>query len=187
MLKLRAIMSEDVVTVSPEATIRDAIEILRADQVSGIPVVSGERVVGVLSVSDVLDFEVETPSVPAERSQQVEWGGLEDEEADPGLAAEAGETPPAAFFIGMWADAGADVRERFDAVEGPEWDRLGDYAVSEAMTTSVYALPPDTEVPEAAAYMLEAGIHRVLVMEDSRLLGIVSSMDIVRAVAERRL
>lgn len=31
--------------------------------------------------------------------------------------------------------------------------------------------------------MLRRGIHRVLVMQDDELLGIVSAMDIVRAVA----
>ena len=185
MLTLRGIMNEAVVTVSPETTLRDAIELLRAEGVSGLPVVTGEEVVGVLSANDVLDFEVETPVVPSERPGQTEWGGIEDEDA--GLEAEAGETPPAAFFIGMWADAGADVSERFEAVEGPEWDLLEEHTASEAMTATVYALPPDTEVPEAAAYMLETGIHRVLVMEDRRLLGIVSSMDIVRAVAERKI
>ncbi len=185
MLTLREIMSDEVVTVGLETTLRDAIEILRAAEVSGLPVVSGDRVVGVLSVNDVLDFEVETPSVPTERPRQIEWGGVEDEDA--GLESEAGEAPPAAFFIGMWADAGADVFERFDTVEGPEWDILEEHDVSEAMTTVVYALEPDTEVPDAAAYMLEKGIHRVLVMEDRRLLGIVSSMDVVRAVAERRV
>lgn len=185
MLTLRGIMSEDVVTVSPETTLRDAIEMLRAQEVSGVPVVSGDRVVGVLSVNDVLDFEVETPTVPSERPNQMEWGGVEDEDA--GLEAEEGETPPAAFFIEMWADAGANVFERFDRVEGPEWDILEEHTVSEAMMGTVYALTPDTEVPEAAAYMLETGIHRVLVMEDRRLLGIVSSMDVVRAVAERKI
>lgn len=185
MLTLREIMNGDVVTVSPETSLRVAIETLRAHEVTGLPVVIGERVVGVLSVNDVLEFEVGTPAVPVERTDQVEWGGLEDE--DQGLEVEEGETPPATFFIDMWADAGADVFERFEDVEGPEWDLLEEHDVSEAMTPSVYGLPPDTEVHEAAAFMLEREIHRVLVMEDSRLLGMVSSMDIVRAVAERRI
>lgn len=185
MLTLGEIMNGDVVTVGPETSLRQAIEILRAHEVTGVPVVIGERVVGVLSVNDVLEFEVDTPAVPVERTDQVEWGGLEDE--DEGLEAEGGETPPAAFFIDMWADAGADVFERFEDSGGPEWDLLEEHDVSEAMTPTVYDLPPDTGVPEAAAFMLAREIHRVLVMEDGRLLGIVSSMDIVRAVAERRI
>jgi CBS domain-containing protein len=34
--------------------------------------------------------------------------------------------------------------------------------------------------------MMRRGIHRILVMEGKRLLGIASASDFVRAVAERR-
>ncbi|MBI4541298.1 MAG: CBS domain-containing protein [Gemmatimonadetes bacterium] len=40
---------------------------------------------------------------------------------------------------------------------------------------------------EAARYMLRTGVHPVLVTEHRRLLGIVSTTDIVRAVAEGRI
>ena len=92
MPKLSEIMSEDVVTVTPETSLREAIEVLRAEGITGVPVVSGETVVGVLSVNDVLEFEAVTPAVPVERTAQVEWGGLEEE--DESLRAEAGEIPP---------------------------------------------------------------------------------------------
>lgn len=182
MATLRDIMSPDVVTLSPDASLREAIEVLRGAGVSGAPVVAGDRVVGVLSANDVLELEIDAPPVPAERSAQPEWGGFEDE--DESLRAEAGEVPPATFFVGMWADVGADVLERFDDVEGPEWDVLEDHRVGTAMTPVVYARGPDTPIPEAAAYMIESGVHRILVMEGERLLGIVSAIDVVRAVAE---
>jgi CBS domain-containing protein len=38
----------------------------------------------------------------------------------------------------------------------------------------------------AAEQMRSADVHRLLVMEEGRLLGIVTTMDIVRAVAENR-
>lgn len=185
MATLRDIMSTDLVTLTPEARLREAIEVLRGSGITGAPVVAGDRVVGVLSANDVLESEVDTPPVPSERPAQVEWGGLEDE--DESLKAEAGEVPPAAFFIGMWSDAGGDVLERFEDVEGPEWDVLEDVTVGEAMTPTVYSRGPDTPLPEAAAFMLETGVHRILVMEGDRLLGIVSTTDIVRAVAEGRV
>ena len=55
------------------------------------------------------------------------------------------------------------------------------------MTQDPCWVPPDAEVPKAADYMKRAGIHRLLVMENGKLLGIVSAMDVVRAVAEHRL
>lgn len=179
------LMSTELVTLRPEATLREAIEVLRGARVGGAPVVTGGHVVGVLSASDVLDLEIDLPCVPAERTSQVEWGGLEDE--DPAGLVEAGDTPPAAYFVGLWSDAGADLLERFDATDAPEWDVLEDHVVAEAMTTAVLARAPDTPVPEAAAFMLASGVHRLLVMEGERLLGVVSAMDVVRAVAEGTL
>lgn len=180
MLTLRDIMTEDVVAVSPDTTLRNAIEIFQAEAVSGMPVVSGGSVVGVASVTDLIAFEVDTPAVPSEQPAQLEWGGIEEEPE----TWEEGGAPPAAFFTDYWADAGADVVERVEEVGAPEWDMLGEHVVAEVMTTSVCALPPGASIREAASYMLDTAIHRVLVMEDARLLGIVSTIDIVRAVAE---
>ncbi len=55
------------------------------------------------------------------------------------------------------------------------------------MTRRVVAVTPDADVRDAAAVMIEAGVHRVLVMNGRELLGILSATDVVRAVAESRL
>jgi signal-transduction protein with cAMP-binding, CBS, and nucleotidyltransferase domain len=69
----------------------------------------------------------------------------------------------------------------------PEWDALQEHTVAEVMTPCVYALPPDTELADAAQRMLRHKIHRVLVMESGKLTGILTTTDVMRAVAERRL
>lgn len=178
MTRLRDIMTRDVVTVGAEATLREAIGILRAENATGAPVLQGSKVVGVVSVADILDFEVETPAVPAERPSQVEWGGLEEEP----LEEEDTET----FYSQLWDDAGAEVDERFAHDVGPEWDLLSEHVVAEVMTERVIALPPDTDLATAAGTMARRGIHRVLVMEGARLLGIATASDFVRAVAQHR-
>jgi CBS domain-containing protein len=48
-------------------------------------------------------------------------------------------------------------------------------------------LGPDADVRFAAALMSNERIHRVLVTNGNRLVGIVSSLDITRAVAEHKL
>jgi CBS domain-containing protein len=42
---------------------------------------------------------------------------------------------------------------------------------------------PTTTVPALARFLVNAGIHRALVVDQGRLLGIVSAFDIVEAVA----
>ena len=51
----------------------------------------------------------------------------------------------------------------------------------------VHALTPETLVTTAAEYMTNAKIHRVLVMRGRRLLGLVTTTDITRTVAEGKL
>ena len=68
-----------------------------------------------------------------------------------------------------------------------EADPLDRHTAAEIMTHDIVALPPDAEIHVAAERMLRERVHRVLVMEDDRLEGVVSSTDVLRAVAERRI
>jgi CBS domain-containing protein len=61
MLRLRDIMTADVVAVPPELTIRDALVLFSKRHVSGAPVVSGRHVVGVVSLTDLAEV-AEMPS-----------------------------------------------------------------------------------------------------------------------------
>ena len=50
MLTARAVMTEDIVTISPEASIKEAIELLLMQGISGLPVCDGDdRLVGVIT------------------------------------------------------------------------------------------------------------------------------------------
>lgn len=59
--------------------------------------------------------------------------------------------------------------------------------VSEIMTRQPKSVEPGTSVKLAAQEMLYLDIHRLLVVKDEQLLGVVSQSDIVRAVAAGRL
>jgi Predicted transcriptional regulator, contains C-terminal CBS domains len=139
MLKLRDIMTRDVVSAAPDLTIREAMELLSERHVSGAPVVDGGKVVGVFSATDLLAFLADlsdmTPSLTFTRRK--------------------GRTTP-----------------------------LEDVTVDEVMTRKIQALRPDIPVDEAAAFMGKKQIHRVLVMEGDVLLGIVSTSDVAKAVAQ---
>jgi CBS domain-containing protein len=55
--------------------------------------------------------------------------------------------------------------------------------VSEAMTTPAITMAPDRSVASAARTMLARGIHRIPVVEQGKLVGIVTGTDLVRAFA----
>lgn len=55
MLKVADVMSESVLTLSPDSTLEEATQTLANLGVSGAPVVQGDRLVGVFSKSDIID------------------------------------------------------------------------------------------------------------------------------------
>jgi IMP dehydrogenase len=74
----------DPITVSPDATIRQVIELTRARGISGVPVVSGAKVVGIVTHRDLrferkLDAPVSTVMTPKERLVTVREGAPKDE------------------------------------------------------------------------------------------------------------
>lgn len=183
MVRLHDIMTVDVLTVGPETTLREAAELLFDEHVSGVPVVAGDEVVGVVSATDILDFVSSEPGVPTGRPEAVEWGEWPETEGSAG----EGEESPGAFFVDYWSDVSPYVRERLGSPEGPEWNFLEEHTVGEIMSRNVLALGPQTEVREAAKRMLRTGVHRLLVVEDGHLVGVVTTTDIVKAVAQHGL
>ena len=58
------IMTRDVITVGPKATVREIAEILVEHKISGLPVVDGEgRVLGLVSEGDLMHKEI-APKLP---------------------------------------------------------------------------------------------------------------------------
>lgn len=181
MLRIREIMSTDVVTLSPDASLRDAMDVLTSRHITGAPVVSAGKVVGVVSLTDLAECAAASPGIPTLRPPVDDI----DEWENAGDLAYLDE-PPSAYFADLYDDAGADVAQRIDQTESPEWNSLEDHTVSEAMNRRISVLPPDAPVDHAAAVMRRAGIHRVLVMDGRALLGVLTTTDIANAVADHR-
>jgi len=60
-------------------------------------------------------------------------------------------------------------------------EKLGARTVADAMTAPAICIGPNRPVHAAAERMLEDGVNRLPVVEESRLLGIVTRADLVRA------
>ncbi len=162
---VRELMSTDVVSVAPSLSLRDALELLAARHIGGVPVVQGHQVVGVLSASDILSFQASSPVVPGVEPDQPA------EEPEPTPEWREGDDPPSAYFADFWA----------------EWDLLAEHTVSEAMTRAVVGIGPESPVRSAVRLMTRLDIHRVLVLDAGKLCGVVTSMDVVRAAGRGRL
>jgi acetoin utilization protein AcuB len=140
MLKVKDLMTRDLLTLAPTTTIREAAEILATEHVSGAPVVRAGKPLGMVSTSDLLEFIAALP-------------------ADP------------------------------DAVSGGmEHGILDDHTVEEAMTRGpLTTISPDAPASRAAELMHSEHIHRLPVLDDGKLVGIITTTDLVKAVADRKL
>lgn len=65
--------------------------------------------------------------------------------------------------------------------------RIEGKKVSDVMSHQVISVAPDETVAAAARTLVDKGIHRLPVTEKGRLVGILTSLDIARAVAEGKL
>ena len=185
MLRLRDVMTTEVLTVTPGTPLREAMELLAGRHIGGLPVIENGRVVGVVSTSDVLAVAT-TPSDDMDDAGASGDAGIAadfDDRAEEGGA--DGEVDQAGRDLaGLWAALGDD-GPMARAAGGS--DPLATATVADAMTWGVYALPPAAGVAAAAECMRSADVHRLLVMEEGRLLGIVTTMDLARAVARNRV
>jgi CBS domain-containing protein len=55
-------------------------------------------------------------------------------------------------------------------------------AIEQVMTYGVYVIDPEATAQEAAKLMLHHKIHHLLVIEETRIVGMLSSMDFVRLI-----
>jgi CBS domain-containing protein len=150
------IMTTAVVCARPEQRLKELERALIENRVGGMPVVEGDRLVGVISRSDLTRIEVLMRSLDGLVSDELR---RDEVQADGFAHAEADE------FQGF--------RQRLD-----------DLTVKDAMRDQVVTCHAATRISEVADAMLREHIHRVIVVEGSRPVGIVSSLDIVKLVAQ---
>ena len=188
MLRLRDIMTTELVTLDPNLTVREAMDVFTSKRISGAPVVAGEEVLGVVSATDLLEFAASVPGLPMDgelAAHLVEDDG--DDEVDDARP-RSDDDAAGSYFTEQWDVTSDNSAARTASNFAAEWNSLEEHTVSELMTRApLHALTPETFVPIAADYLRRAKIHRVLVMKGQKLLGIVTTSDIADAVADGKL
>jgi len=158
-LTARDIMRTSVHVVDPDLPLRDLDREFIDKKVSGFPVVLRDKLVGIVSRSDIVrQLYVEQSLAEMVSDYYREGQGFPDE---PGLTAR------------VVAD---QVGERFEQL------RVKDVMIRELLTVS-----PQQSLRSVAQMLFGHHIHRVLVTEDERLVGIITAMDLVRLIAEGTL
>jgi len=160
LTSLRAIdlMSKDLVTALLDTPIEDVLSRFEDYQISALPVVDESgKPLGIISKADIA------------RVEHMRNEKLEGRPGDPSYA-EAVAPEDEADFPG---------REDYS----PEV--LGRALASDWMHPAVTYVSPEATLAEICGLMVQERIHHLVVLESSRVIGMISSLDIVRAVSER--
>jgi CBS domain-containing protein len=150
------VMMREVVTVNAGDPLAQAAEVLLREQIGGAPVVDGGECVGVLSASDVIGAEGKAEEEREKIAQSSFWS--------------ANLLLPASVY----AEKLAAVRDKLaPAAEQP---------VRRFMTADLVSAGEDTPLARIVQQMIDAHVHRVVVLEGKKLRGIVSTIDVLAAL-----
>ena len=153
-MKVKDVMNSNVVFCKPDDTVREVAKILKENNISGVPVIDDEELVGVVSEGDLLKLLI----IP-----------------------EKGE---------LWLPS------PFEVIEVPireylGWEEtkkvlsdVGSIKVEEIMTKDVHTISSEASVEEASEHMVRHRINRLPVIEDERVVGIVTRGDIIQGLAK---
>ena len=137
-VRAKDIMRKQLKTVPLDLPLADLQCRFIDDEVSGYPVVDGEKIHGVVSVTDL-------------------WVQLSEQH---------GGRPT--------ASAKTD-------------KHLASLHVRDIMSTDIVSVSPAASLQDVAALMGEKRVHRVLVVDECRLVGLISSLDVVRACGQESI
>lgn len=157
VLRVRDLMQRDVISVTPETPILDIYRLFIEEEIHGAPVVDDSATVrGVITTLDLLR--------------------VTREELEPGAAATATEyfREDLPYPVSAWMHLPGDVQ-----------DRMANVCAKDAMSREIVKVGPDTTVEEVAHIMLDQRIHRVLVVENGALVGLITTFDALRAIGRQ--
>ena len=152
----RDIMSHDLFVVSPEMSLVEMDKALATENISGAPVVEEGALVGIVTSTDI---------------GQTFSNNLKSEEGEASYYWHSNGTLTSLIF-------GADNDDSALA------DRIRACKVADIMTRKVIAVDPHDDVKKVAQLMTEYKIHRVLVVENKKPVGIITSLDMVGVLAQ---
>ena len=151
------VMKPVVTTVAPQCPIAEIEDKFTKHAISTLPVVEDGKLVGILSQSDIIRRICVERSV-SEVIAAYDWdiSGFDRNPSE--------------------SETITEIAERLGR-------RIEHLKATDVMTPNVISIAPQETIKSAARIMIDNHIHRLPVVQNEQLIGLVSSMDLVRYVA----
>lgn len=161
MWTVREIMQTQVLTVPPHMSVRELVQVLAKARISGAPVAGpAGDILGVVSSTDVVALAAYGAQLRGHSPWQDDEGASDEETAE--------------YFR---------TEELLPELQPTGPIRDIETLVEDIMTPAAYSVRPETPLAELAQFLVRRRIHRALVVEDGKLVGIVTTFDVLRAIA----
>lgn len=153
--KAKDIMSQEVLSVQVDWPIDQLADFFIEHSISGAPVISEKgKLVGVVSLTDIVRYR----SIPLKNPQP--------------------DTPHEYYIYAPERQYSQEEIESFRL----EAESL--VTVRDIMTSVVFNVSEDTDLKQVADAMIRGHIHRVFVTSDNALVGIISSLDMLKIIRD---
>lgn len=152
---VKEIMTTQLFTASEDWSLDQLADFLVANNVTGAPVTSAAgEVVGVVSMTDIVRYQ----SLP--------------------LLSSSPHDTHEYYMSEMGRQYSPEEIESFRLDSGEQ------ATVSDVMTPMVFSINEDASVQQVADMMITGNIHRVLVMKNKQVVGLVAALDIARVIRD---
>lgn len=152
-MRVKKIMREVVVTVSPEDTLHKVLEVFSSKKISGAPVVKNGKLIGLITEYDIIKaLDIYTPRINFSNMPQ--------------------------FLLVMSSLKG----KKMDELE-KEIRITAKLKVKDCMTTDLITIGKGDTVIKAARLINKNKINRLPVVEKGKVIGILTRKDIIKALA----
>ncbi|WP_407414806.1 CBS domain-containing protein [Methanobrevibacter sp.] len=191
-MQIKNLMSEDLITIDKDQNLSDALKLLRKHNVSRLPVTNHKELVGIISERDIANKlgSSKYESMPASRlhissvmvkdvftvPQTMQLADVAKLMLDEGI----GSVPV------MCEDEMVGIVSKADFVTlavGIAFDKI---TVKEIMSKDLTVVSPTERLVHARRLMIEAHVGRLPVVEDDKLVGMITSKDLMRAFIDFR-
>jgi len=154
MKTVKEFMNKDVICLSSDDTIFDAAKILSQLNIAGAPVVKKDKIIGIVSISDIIKFiDIKLGKLP-----KIDTPGL---------------STLLLALVQM-----QKVRSSFKK----ELKKITSTKIKDVMTKNVITISSSQTIIDVAELMEKHDVNRLPVVDDEKIVGIVARADIIKSL-----
>ena len=153
-MKVADVMTKSVITCKPSDKVEDLVKLMSAKDISGVPVVEGDKVAGIVTEGDIMKLL----AVP--ESTHNLW-----------------LPSPLETLLEIPFKEALQLRKL-----QTDFKDVGQQPVSNIMKKHVISISPDDDIEDAANLLVKHKINRLTVLKDGKLVGIITRDDIIHGL-----